>query len=53
MIVETSYIYFDELDIYQAEQEVLRDPNMELPPAIDIAKELEKTLGFRPFGDEW
>jgi hypothetical protein len=55
MIVETfvRVITFDECDAYQAEQEAKRDLDSELSLGHAIDEELEASLGFRPFGQEW
>ena len=55
MIEETfvNVITFDECDAYQAEQEAKRDLNAELSLGHAIDEELEASLGFRPFGQEW
>ena len=55
MIVETfaHVITFDECDAYQAEQETKRDLNAELSTGHALDEELEASLGFRPFGQEW
>lgn len=55
MIVETfaHVITFDECDAYHAEQEAKRDLNAELSLGHAIDEELEVSLGFRPFGQEW
>lgn len=54
MIEETFVVItFNECDAYQAEQEAKRDLNAELSLGYAIDEELEASLGFRPFGQEW
>lgn len=55
MIEETfvRVIKFDECDAYQVEQEAKRNLDEELSLGHAIDEELEASLGFRPFGQEW